>query len=51
MKSGKSAMELYKEACAAKCDNESSLDKEVRVLLLGKARRGNHASATGRRTI
>lgn len=37
---GKTAMELYQDACKAKCDNEGVMTKEIRVALLGMARKG-----------
>lgn len=37
--SGKTATELYREACAARRDDESSIEKEIRVILLGMARK------------
>lgn len=37
--SGKDCRELYMEACAARHDGESALDKEIRIVLLGMVRK------------
>lgn len=37
---GKTGTELYREACANRKENETELDKAVRVVLLGMARKG-----------
>lgn len=36
---GKDYRELYREACGARNDGESMLDKEIRVALLGMVRK------------
>jgi hypothetical protein len=36
---GKTAMELYREACAARHENETEMERATRVALLGMARK------------
>lgn len=36
---GKSAKDLYRVACDSRNENESALDKEIRVILLGLVRK------------
>lgn len=38
--SGMTGGELYKISCANKNENETSLNKEIRIVLLGLARKG-----------
>ena len=37
--SGMSAMELYKQACDKRNDSETLLDREIRISLMGMARK------------